>query len=427
MISNWAGNIRFDPAQISRPTTEEQVSQILVAAHHRGTRVRVIGSGHSFTPLIHTDGVLMSLDALSGVVSVEGHHVTLRGGTRLRDIAGLLAPHGLALPNMGDVDPQSIAGAVSTATHGTGLGYTSYSGCVTALRIALPDGRVVDCSKTEEPELFEAARVGLGAMGVIVELTMECVPRFDLRARETTEPIAAVLTQFLDRARQADHLEFFWFPGTSRATVKQLWRLPEGSQRKPLTTAQRILGQELLGNGVYGALVTVAAKVPPLAAPVRTVSSMFMAGPSVTDTSAAVFVTPRRVRFRECEYSMPLEAFPGVVRDVEAAVRRTAAVTFPLEVRVVAGDDTWLGPATGRDSVYVAVHRYHREDFTPIVRAVEPVFRAYGGRPHWGKEHTLSYDDVTACYPHADDARQVRRTVDPDGVLLNPHVESFLR
>lgn len=427
MMKNWAGNVTFSPAHVSRPRTEQEVADALAAATRRGGKVRAMGAGHSFTPLAATEDTLMNLDGLTGIVRVEGSDVTFWGGTRLRDIAGLLAPWGLALPNMGDVDTQSIAGAVSTAAHGTGLAFPGYSACVTHLRLALADGRIIDCSKDQEPDLFEAARVGLGAIGIIVAATIACVPAFSLRVEETTERVYELLPAFHDRAREADHLEFFWFPGTPRATVKQLWRLPDDTALEPLTRTQKLAGQELLSNGVYGSMVRLSSLVPPLAPVTRAVASRHMAGPSFTDRSAAVFVSPRRVRFRETEYCMPIEALPDVVRDAEAAVRRTGhEVTFPLEVRVTKGDDTWLGPATGRDSVFVAVHRYHREPFEPVLAAVEPVFRAYGGRPHWGKEHTLTAADVTAMYPRAEDFRRARREADPSGTLLNDHVGAML-
>lgn len=425
-ISNWSRSVRFTPVAVVAPRTEAEVVDALLSARGQGRTVRVIGAGHSFTPLVATDGVLLNLDELSGVTHVEGHDVTLRAGTRLRDIGTLLAPWGLALPNMGDIDSQSVAGAVSTGTHGTGLDFTGYSGMVTALRLALPDGRVVDCSKEQECELFDAARVGLGAFGVILTVTLRCVPAFVLEAGETTEPIAGLFESFLPRSREADHLEFFWFPGTGRATVKELRRLPAGHRTRPAPPFRRVVS-DLLSNGAFGALNAASAVAPGLAGPTREVASRLMAGPRFSDQSHRVFVSPRRVRFRETEYALPLDTFPGVVSDVERAIMASGvSVAFPIEVRTAAADDTWLGTASGRESLYVAVHRYFRQDLTPFLAAVEPIFRHYGGRPHWGKEHTLSADDVTRLYPRAADARRIREKVDPDGVLLNAHLRALL-
>ncbi|WP_040283771.1 D-arabinono-1,4-lactone oxidase [Tessaracoccus massiliensis] len=464
---NWSGAVRCNPAEIAKPGTEAEVAEILVRAAAEGRTVRPVGAGHSFTPLVATDDVLVSLDGLSGVVAANPFtgDVTLWGGTRIRDIAQLLAPWGLALPNMGDIDAQSIAGAVSTGTHGTGLGYTGYSGIVTGLKLALPDGSLVEAHSLVEPasstssvetprrsdgkqggsrgfdaaaplassgaagstSVFEAARVGLGVMGIITRVTLRCVPAFALECTETTEPVDALLESYLERSRRADHLEFFWFPGTRRATVKELRRLPPLSPTRPMSRLDRLVKRELLGNVAFGAMDAAAAKVPALARPVRQVASRFMAGATFSDASHRVYVAPRRVRFRETEYAMPVEAFGEVVREVERAIVASGEqITFPMEVRTAAADDTWLGTASGRESVYVAVHRYHRERFEPLLTAVEPVFRAHEGRPHWGKEHSLTADRLAGLYPRFDDFRAARAAVDPDGVLLNPHTRALL-
>ena len=298
---------------------------------------------------------------------------------------------------------------------------------VTGLRVALPDGSLRTVDAASDPRLFEAARVGLGVVGVITQVTLSCVPSFALECTETTEPVEALLESYLDRAREADHLEFFWFPGTPRATVKELRRLPADADTRPVTTADRFINRELLGNGVFGAFEAASSRLPALAGPVRDIASRFMAGRTFSDASHKVFVAPRRVRFRETEYAMPVEAFPEVVRDVERAIVASGEqVTFPLEVRTARADDTWLGTASGRTSVYVAVHRYHRERFAPLLAAVEPVFRAYEGRPHWGKEHTLGAEQLVRLYPRFDDFLAVRSEVDPGGTLLNGYTRRML-
>ncbi|MDO5676930.1 MAG: D-arabinono-1,4-lactone oxidase [Propionibacteriaceae bacterium] len=464
---NWSGSVRCEPTEVAYPASEAGAALVLRRAREQGRTVRPVGAGHSFTPLVATGEVLLSLDQLTGLVRVDGEEATFWAGTRIRDVAGLLAPHGLALPNMGDIDTQSLAGAISTSTHGTGLGFTGYSGMVTGLRLALPDGSVrsvgfdtpdaarssqsggstsgaveparplplvepaSSTSGVETPgdadHLFHAARVGLGVMGVITQVTLRCVPAFNLECTETTEPIEHVLESYVERARVADHLEFFWFPGTRRATVKELRRLPADGAVRPMTRTDRILNREILGNGVFEAMNAAATGVPVLSGPVREVSSRLMAGRSFSDASHRVYVAPRRVRFHESEYAMPLAAFRRVVREVERAVVVSGeGVTCPLEVRTAAADDTWLGTASGRESIYLAVHRYHRQRFAPVVAAVEPVFGAYEGRPHWGKEHTLTADRLAQLYPRFDDFRRARAAVDPDGVLLNAHTRALL-
>lgn len=426
-LSNWARSVSFAPRRVAHPATEEQLCELLAETSRSGGSLRVMGAGHSFTPLVATDGVLVRLDRLSGLVRVDGSDVTFWGGTPLHEVAGLLAPWGLALPNMGDIDRQSLAGALSTGTHGTGLEFPGYAGMVTGLRLALPDGRLVDCSRKQDPDLFDAARVGLGAFGVVVTVTVRCVPAFGLVSTETTEPLAEILESFVERSREADHLEFFWFPGTPRVTLKHLDRVPADTPLQPLSPAQTLVGRELLGNWAFGAMTGLARWSAPMAGPTRAVASRLMAGPAHSDLSHRVFVSPRRVRFRESEYAVPLEAFPGVLQEVgDAVITSGHPVTFPFEVRTSAADDAWLSQSGGRASVHIAVHRQHREPFGETLAVVEPILRAHGGRPHWGKEHTLTASDVTALYERADDARAVRRRVDPDGVLLNAHVRELL-
>lgn len=429
-MQNWSRQHSWQPRDVAAPSSEEDVAALLAGATSAGERVRAVGAAHSFTPLAATDGIGLSLDRLSGVVRADlaTGEVTFRAGTRLFDAPSLLDPYGLALANMGDIDRQSIAGAVSTATHGTGLAFTGYPGMVTGLRVALADGRIVDCSPDVEPELFEAARVGLGAIGVLLRVTVQCVPTFALEARETTEALDAVVESFVERARSADHLEYFWFPGTTRVTVKVNRRLEPGAAVRPMTAADRMINRELVGNGLFGGLCRAGARVPGIARATASLGSRLMAGGTYSDASHRVYVAPRRIRFNETEFAFPLEAWPEVFREVGRAIARTGeAVSFPLEVRTAHGDDTWLGTSSGHDSVYLAVHRYWREDWRPLFRPVWDVFRAYGGRPHWGKMHESDAEELAGLYPRFSDFTRVRRAVDPSGTLLNEHLAGMVR
>lgn len=425
---NWSGSVRFAPREDLSPATEQELASALAERAEQGRTVRPIGAGHSFTPIARTDDALLRADLLSGLIHVdpETREATFWGGTRLARIADLLAPWGLALANMGDIDVQTIAGAVSTSTHGTGLGFTGFSGMVTGLRLALPDGSLVDVDAEHDPDLFQAARSGVGAFGIITRVRLRCVPAFVLSASETTEPIEGVLESYLERCRTHDHVEFFWFPGTKRATVKTNERLPAEAPLQPMTRFDYLVNRELLGNVVFGGILNAAARVPALAPATRELASRLMAGGSFTDRSHRVFSAPRRVRFEESEYAVPIEALGDAVREIERAIVRSGEqVTFPLEIRVAASDDTWTGTASGRTTAYIAVHRFHREDFAPILRTIEPVFAAHDGRPHWGKRHTLGAERLQELYPRFADAQAVRRRVDPRGVLLSPEIAAL--
>ena len=303
---NWNGSARWTPREILAPTSEQEVLAAIDTARAAGTGLRVIGGGHSFSPLVATDGMQLTLDGYQGLVHGDPTTglVTLRGGTRLWEIGDLLAPHGLALAVMGDIDRQSIAGAIQTGTHGTGARFTGFAGTVRALRIALMDGSVVETSPGRDPDLFHVARLGLGAIGVILEVTLQCVPAYRLQLRESTEPLEETAGSFLGDSGIADHHEFFWFPRTRRATVRTTRRLPADAPRERAHPVVETLQREVLGNGAWEVLCRAAALVPPLSRPVAEVGSRFFAGSGMTDDAPAVYAAPRRVRFHESELSL---------------------------------------------------------------------------------------------------------------------------
>jgi L-gulonolactone oxidase len=427
--SNWAGNYRRTPAAIARPSSVEEVSEAVLSARAAKRGVKVIGGSHSFTDIAATDGTLMTLDGLSGVVRADSQTglVTLRGGTRLSELPRLLTPYGLALPNMGDIDQQSIAGAISTSTHGTGLAFTGYGGMVRGLTLVLADGSLVSCSPAERPDLFDAARVGLGAFGVVVEVTLQLVPRFRLHAVERPEPLEEVLDSFQERVRSADHVEFYWFPGTDRALTKTNTRLPADAQRRPVSALRGLIDDELLSNGVYSLTCQLGARFNQAVPVVNRVANRLLSAREYVDDSHAVFTSPRRVRFREMEYALPLERADEILRRVIGTANGFGeAISFPLEVRVTAADDVWMSTATGRPSLYIAAHRYHREPHAEYFEALERVFQEYEGRPHWGKLHSMQARQLRPLYPRFDDVLEQRALVDPEGRFLNPYLRRVL-
>lgn len=446
--TNWSGTQTANPFGVHTPASAEEVAAVVRAAHAAGRTVRPLGAGHSFTPVAATDGDQLQLDSMSGLVGVHtdtaGHATaTFRAGTRLRDVPDLLRPHGLALANQGDVDPQSLAGAISTGTHGTGLAFTGFAGMVRAFTVITADGGLVECHAAAEgvgAEIFRLATLGLGMFGVITEVTLSAVPAFHLAANEHAEDFDEVRTTFAERVRSTDHLEFYWFPGTDTALVKENTRIPDDElpvwraqpQAEGYRTPEQVsrmgtfLADEVINNGGLLAVCEVAKAFPKLTRRLNSFAARTVAERKYVDRAHGVFVSPRRVRFAEMEYAIPLESLSDVLGEIRDRIdAHRAWVSFPLEIRAAGADYVPLSTAYGRESAYIAVHRYHREDYRDYFALVEPILKAAGGRPHWGKLHTVTNSDLRERYPLFDEVADLRRQVDPDGVFLNDHLRNL--
>jgi L-gulonolactone oxidase len=426
---NWSRSVVGEPAAIATPQDDDELAAVLRHAGDRGLNVRPVGAGHSFTPIAATDGVSLRLDGMAGLRAVDERTglVTVGAGTRLRDIPRLIRPHGLAMTNLGDIDAQTVAGAISTGTHGTGAAFTGLAGQVAGLRLMLADGSVVECSPDRRPGLFAAARLGLGAFGVLTEVTIACVPTFLLRADEHPEPLDQVLESFVERAHAADHLEFYWFPHTPTALVKANTRLPGDAQPAPIQRWRRLLDDELLSNAALAAACRVGMLAPQAIPGINRLADTLVSTREYSDDSHAVFTSPRRVRFREMEYGIDPRALPHVARDIDAAIRRNNwRISFPLEFRIAGADDIPLSTAFDRETVYVAAHRYWREPYGRYFLEIERILAAAGGRPHWGKLHTLAAASLRDRYPRFDEVRAVRASVDPGGLFENPYLRRVL-
>ncbi len=430
---NWSGTVDVRAARFWRPRGEADVVRAVRWAGRNGLRVRAVGGGHSFTDCAATDGVLLNLDALDAVEGVEPQAdgtalVTVGAGIRLRALNRALARRGLAMANLGDIDHQSIAGAISTGTHGTGMRVGGLAGQVAGVRLVTADGEVREADATGDPELFEAARLGLGALGVLVAVTLRAVPAFTLRAREETHDLHDVLDR-LDGPdgwlATTDHVDLFWFPFTRRALVKRNDRLAPGGAPPPGPgPARRWVDDELLSNGVFELTNRLAAAAPRVVPAVNGVAARLLSDRTYAGPSAQVFVSPRRVVFREMEYAVPLESLRDVVTEVDGWLRRTREpVPFPMELRFAGPDDVWLSTAHGRATAYVAVHQYHRLPHERYFDAVEAIMGAVGGRPHWGKLHSLGVERLSTLYPRLADVRRVRARVDPEGRFANAYTD----
>ncbi|GAA1438598.1 D-arabinono-1,4-lactone oxidase [Leifsonia poae] len=426
---NWGRTETARPARVERPATAEAVQRAVSAAARQGMRVKPVGAGHSFTGIAVAPGVQLDLTDLSGVIAVDEElgRVTLAAGTRLHQLPRLLRPYGLALQNMGDIDRQTIAGATSTGTHGTGGGFGGLATQIVALTLVNGAGELVRVSETENAELLPAVRLGLGALGVIVDITVQCVPAYLLQAVERPEPLQQTLDSFLERSATEDHFEFYWFPHTETALTKTNTRLPLTEPRAPLPAFGRWVDDELLANGLYRGVCALGTVVPAVVPPFSRLAQKLTGNRDFTDVSPSVFVTNRSVRFREMEYAIPRASVPEALAEVKALIeKRGWRISFPVEVRSAAADDNWLSTAHGRETGYIAVHRYYREDPAEYFRAVEAIMMAHGGRPHWGKMHTRDAESLRSAYPRFDDFVAVRDRLDPERLFANSYLQRVL-
>ncbi len=426
---NWARTEKVRPLRVERPRTTAALQRAVRAAAGSGIPIKAVGAGHSFTGIAVAPGVQLDLEDLSGLAGdpTPDGRVTFLAGTRLHAVPRLLAPFGLAMENLGDIDAQSISGAISTGTHGTGAGFTGIAGQVRGVVMVTASGELLEVNSDSNAELLPGVALGLGALGILAEVTVQCVPRFVLQAVERPEPLDDVLDTALERAASSDHFEFFWFPHTRTALTKTNTRLPFGTRHKPLSRVSRFLDETVLSNGVYRVTCAAGVVVPAAIPPVNRLAEKLTGNRTFTDVSHRVFTTHRTVRFREMEYGLPAEHIPAAARDIDELIERNGwRISFPLEVRFAAADDLWLSTAFGRATGYIAVHRYYRERPNRYFSAVETVLRAYGGRPHWGKMHTMDATELADVYPRFGDALAARDRLDPRRLFGNPYLEKVL-
>ena len=415
---NWSGSQKCLPESRQAPATVAELQQLIAAS--KGT-VRPVGAGHSFTPLVPTDGTIVSLSRISGVVSSDPAtlQATVRGGTRLGDLGKPLEDVGQALVNMPDIDEQTLAGCLSTGTHGTGEQIGCMPTFVTGLQFVDARGELVQCSAERNREIFEAARISLGALGVITEVTLQNVAPYRLRRETVWRDMDEIFEIAESLAGAHRNFEFYYVPfaGMGFTDVHDFTSEPVGSTEK---IDQNDGAQSLMKlRDMFEKWPRVREVI--LGSYMKTLSS------EVTiESSWKNYVSERNVRFNEMEYHLPREHGLQALREIRQTLEsQHPEVFFPIEVRFVKGDDIWLSPFYQRDTCSIAVHRYFEEDFTPYFKSIEPIFRKYNGRPHWGKLNTLSRDDFRQLYPKWDDFSNVRRELDPLGRFLNPYLREL--
>ncbi len=424
---SWSGLSQAHPVRMLAPRDAGEVVDAVLAARAEGLRVKMVGSGHSFTDIAVTDGLLLRPDRLTGIRSVDRDalRVTVEAGTTLHELNARLAALGLALHNLGDIDRQTAAGAISTGTHGAGGRWASLSAQVCSVELVLADGTLTTVSAAHDPDLFAAARLGLGAVGVLTAVTFEVEPAFLLEATEWSIGWSEIVELLPRLAEKHHHVDLHWFPHTDRALAKTNDRTIDDPA--PLSRARAWFEDDLMANGAFAAMNRLGNAVPSLVAPLNRVAARTISSRRYVDASHKVLVSERTVRFREMEYAVPREAATAALVEAREVMERGGwPVSFPVEIRPVPADDLWLSTSSDHDSVYLAFHVNAATDHSAYFGGVEPVLRAHGGRPHWGKLHTLSADDLAGLYPKWADFAAVRDRVDPERVFGNAYLERVL-
>ncbi|GAA3798793.1 D-arabinono-1,4-lactone oxidase [Streptomyces chiangmaiensis] len=424
---NWAGNVTARPAREVTPASVEELSTAVRKAAEDGLRVKAVGTGHSFTAAAATDGLLIRPQLLAGVRRIDraAGTVTVEAGTPLKRLNLALAREGLSLTNMGDIMEQTVSGATSTGTHGTGRDSASLAAQIKALELVTADGSVLTCSEKENADVFAAARIGLGALGIITAITFAVEPVFLLTAREEPMPLGRVLAEFDELCAENEHFEFYWFPHTGNTNTKRNNR--SAGPEKPVGQLSGWFEDEFLSNGVFKAANWVGRAVPAAIPAIARVSSHALSARTYTDIPYKVFTSPRRVRFVEMEYAVPREALTETLRELKAMVdRSTLRVSFPVEVRTAPADDIALSTASGRDSAYIAIHMFRGTPYQAYFTAAEQIFTAHGGRPHWGKVHTRNAEYFAEAYPRFGEFTALRDRLDPDRRFGNDYLRRVL-
>jgi FAD-linked oxidoreductase len=419
---NWAGNQQVNPVRVVTPTSTGEVAAAVRHAAESGLTVRMTGTGHSFTGAAVAEGVLLRPTGLTAVRSVDtaSGQVTAEAGLPLRRLNEVLADHRLALANLGDIQEQTVAGATQTGTHGTGRDVAGLVSQITGLELVLADGSVVTCSRDERPDLFDAARVGVGTLGVVTSITWRTVPAFLLRAQE--EPMAwdEVLSRLDEFAAGNEHFEFYWFPHTDGCLTKRNNRA--AGPAAPLSRVRHWVDDEFLSNSLFDLTNRLNRRIPGTIKPVNGIAAKALGARTYVDTSHKVFTSPRRVRFKEQEYAIPQEHLAAALGELRALFdKKDLRISFPVEVRMLPAEDAWLSTAYRRPTAFIAIHVYHRNPHQEYFQAVEEIMTGIGGRPHWGKLHTRDAAYLETVYPRFGDFQRLRDEVDPDRRFANPY------
>ena len=430
---NWAGLESADPGIAATPTSVAEVVDAVATARRDGSTVKMIGSGHSFTAIAAPRDVMLRPQGMQGLLGVDrdAMTVTAYAGTPLKVLNAELERLGLSLHNMGDIAEQTLGGATSTGTHGTGGVAAGLAAQLAGLQLVTGTGEVIDATREQHADVFDVARVGLGALGILTTVTFAVEPLFLLEAVEQPMSWDEALGSFDEMVAESHHCDMYWFPHTDRLLTKRNTRLDaDVSEAEPVSRFRGWLDDDFLSNTVFGALTAGANRVPGVIPRLNQVSARVLSPRTYSDVAHRVFTSPRRVVFREMEYAVPREAGLDALREARRVVEASDwKISFPVEIRVAPADDIPLSTASGRDSFYLAFHTHHHSDWhthAAYLEAMERVMREHDGRPHWGKLHTRTAADLAPAYPRFDEFLAMRERLDPDRVFTNAYLDRVL-
>jgi FAD-linked oxidoreductase len=424
-MKNWAKNIEFNPEKVLLPKSLEEMKSIITNAKNNNKKIRVVGSAHSWTNLITTTDILVSLDHWQGLIDVNHKlkQATVKAGTKLSTLGEELFKNNLSMENLGDIDLQSIAGAISTGTHGTGITLQSISNQIVSLKIISANGQLIELSKEINADMFYASLVSLGSFGIIWELTLQCEESYRLKVQQKPINLKECLAILPELILSQRHVEFFFFPMSETCLLKVM-----NKTQDLVTTTRwsRYINEELLENKAFGLLNFWAFRTKNYQLFSKLMTWALSASTKI-DLSHKAFTANRSVLFQEMEYSISFEHFPEVMEEVYAKIKDLEIKTlFPIEIRFVKSDDIWLSPAYKRDSAYFAFHTYNGEDCHQYFLEMEKIMNKYSARPHWGKRHNLSNTDFQKLYPKWEEFKKIRSQLDPDQLFINPYLNSIL-
>lgn len=422
---NWSRSVVIEPEYFFEPESIEDLVEIVEWCYKRDLTIRVVGAGHSFTPLVATSKVLISLDYLSGIESInrEKNLATVWAGTRLKDLGPKLYRKGYAMENLGDINEQSIAGAISTGTHGTGINYGSLSTQVEGITLLTAKGELLEISRKKNHEYFEAARLSLGLLGIIVKVTLRVKKAYQLVGESYRLTLSECLSNLKSLSESNRNFEFFWFPYTKTVQVKTLNKVRKAKMKK---TGKQTFKNVVIENGLFWGLSEISRLIPRASKLISSISALGVPVGKQVNVSYIAYATPRLVKFNEMEYCVPAELMADVVRDIDLLLQKqNYNVHFPIECRYVKEDSIWLSPSFNRNSAYIAIHMYKGMEYRQYFDAIEKIFLTYNGRPHWGKMHNVNYEVLQKMYPKLRNFLKIRETLDEKGLFLNPYLKTL--